>query len=116
MLFQDLSIYLKGKGYKVCSIGQMDKICTEPTLLFYDTGEGETTITKNLNKQSLEIWIFYPYDRFSEVEGFKKEVEKAIKEFGKVRQAYDPTPVSIDNDMKAYFTKLSYFRYVQRRR
>lgn len=116
MLFRDLYNYLSEKGFKVCSIGQMDKSCTEPTLLFYDAGEEEITITKNFNKQKIEIWIFYPINRFSEVEGFKNEVEKTIEEFGKVRQEYDASPISIDDDMKAYFTKLSYFRYIQRRR
>ena len=41
-------------------------------------------------------------------------IENTIKKFGKLRKNYDKYAIEIDNDMKAYYTKLSYYRYVYR--
>lgn len=113
-MFKDLYRFLKNAGFKVYSLGQQDKICTSPFILFYEAGI-EDTGSKNLKKESTELWIFYPLGEYSKVNGYIKQVENTVTEFGKLRKDYDKYAIEIDNDMKAYYTKLSYFRYVQRR-
>ena len=54
-----------------------------------------------------------PY--FKKGKTFKKRVENTVTKFGKLRKDYDKYAIEIDNEMKAYYTKLTYFRYVQRR-
>ena len=71
-------------------------------------------VVKNLKKESIELWVFYPFNEYSKVETYIKQVENTIKKFGKLRKNYDKYAIEIDNDMKAYYTKLSYFRYVYR--
>ena len=101
-------------GLTVFSLGQQDKICTKPFVLFYNAGT-EDTSSKNLKKESIELWIFYPYNEYSKVGDYIKQVENTVTKFGKLRKDYDKYAIEIDGDMKAYYTKLTYFRYVQRR-
>ena len=114
-MFKDLYVYLRNSGFMVYSLGQQDKTCTEPFILFYDAGVGETT-SKNLKREYIELWLFYPYGRYSEVNSYIKSVQDAISNFGKLRSNYEnANAIQIDNDMTAYYTKLSYYRFVQRR-
>ncbi len=113
-MFQDLYRFLRTGGLKVYSLGQQDKICTEPYVLIYEAGTEDTSSSKNLKKESIELWVFYPFNEYSKVETYIKQVENTIKKFGKLRKNYDKYAIEIDNDMKAYYTKLSYYRYVYR--
>lgn len=114
-MFKDLYTYLKNSGFSVYSLGQQDKTCTEPFVLFYNAGVGETT-SRNLKREFIELWLFYPYGQYSEVDQYIKSVQTAISSFGKLRTNYENTnSIEIDDGMKAYYTKLSYYRLVQRR-
>ena len=113
-MFKDLYKFLKTAGLTVFSLGQQDKICTKPFVLFYNAGT-EDTSSKNLKKESIELWIFYPYNEYSKVGDYIKQVENTVTKFGKLRKDYDKYAIEIDGDMKAYYTKLTYCRYVQRR-
>lgn len=114
-MFKDLYTYLKNSGFSVYSLGQQDKTCTEPFVLFYNAGVGETT-SRNLKREFIELWLFYPYGQYSEVDQYIKSVQTTISSFGKLRTNYENTnSIEIDDDMKAYYTKLSYYRLVQRR-
>ena len=61
------------------------------------------------------MWVFYPFNEYSKVNDYIKQVENTVTKFGKLRKAYEKYAIEIDNEMKAYYTKLTYFRYVQRR-
>ena len=47
-MFQDLYRFLRTGGLKVYSLGQQDKICTEPYVLIYEAGTEDTSSSKNL--------------------------------------------------------------------
>lgn len=114
-MFRDLYTYLRNMGYEVYSLGQQDKTCTRPFILFYNAGVGETT-SKSLKREFIELWLFFPFGKYSEVKDYIDSVQETIGTFGKLRRNYESTnAIQIDNDMKAYYTKLSYYRYVQRR-
>ena len=70
-MFKDLYKFLKTAGLTVFSLGQQDKICTKPFVLFYNAGI-EDTSSKNLKKESIELWVFYPYNEYSEIGGYIK--------------------------------------------
>ena len=53
-MFQDLYRFLRTGGLKVYSLGQQDKICTEPYVLIYEAGTEDTSSSKNLKKESIE--------------------------------------------------------------
>ena len=113
-LFKDLYRFLTTARFNVCSLGQQDKICTSPFILLYEAGTEDTSSSKNLKRENVELWIFYPFNEYSKVDDYIKRVEKTVKSFGKLRKNYDKYAIEIDNDMKAYYTKLSYYRYVYR--
>ena len=75
-MFQDLYRFLRTGGLKVYSLGQQDKICTEPYVLIYEAGTEDTSSSKNLKKESIELWVFYPFNEYSKVETYIKQVEK----------------------------------------
>ena len=54
-MFQDLYRFLRTGGLKVYSLGQQDKICTEPYVLIYEAGTEDTSSSKNLKKESIEL-------------------------------------------------------------
>lgn len=113
-MFKDLYRFLKTAGIDVRSLGQQDKICTKPFVLLYESGTENTSSSKNLKRENVELWVFYPFNEYSKVESYVKQVENTVKKFGKLRKNYDKYAIEIDNDMKAYYTKLSYYRYVYR--
>ena len=47
----------------------------------YEAGTEDTSSSKNLKKESIELWVFYPFNEYSKVESYIKQVENTIKKF-----------------------------------
>jgi hypothetical protein len=113
-MFEELYKHLKLKGFGVYSIGQHEGICTEPYLVIKEMGT-TSTLEKNVNKELVEVYVYYPKGRYSSVRTYLDEVESSMNEIKGIEPAYQPTPILIDDDKQAYFTRLSYEKKKKRR-
>lgn len=113
-MFQELYRHLKSKGFDVYSIGQHEGLCTSPFLVIKEMGT-TSTLEKNINKELVEIYVYYPKGRYSSVRGYVDSVELAMNELTNINVAYEATPIFIDDDKQAYFTRLSYYKEKKRR-
>lgn len=107
-MFKSLYEHLK-KEFKVYSLGQPKGICTEPYLMIYES-DPEDAGSKSLEKSNVEIWIYYPFGEYSQVEDYIKKVENSIKKYKKLRKIGKRSAIKVDTEMDAYFTNLSYYR------
>ncbi|MGX4600245.1 hypothetical protein [Faecalimicrobium sp. JNUCC 81] len=106
-MFKEIYIFLKEKGFDVYSIGQHEGICSSPYLVLKESTEMDVVGT-SFSNDLLDVIIYYPIGKYSELGMYLKKVNSALKEIKKIKRAYDPTPIVIDDDKKSYTTSLSY--------
>lgn len=113
-MLTDLRRKLQSKGFLVYWIGQHEGICKEKYLVLKDMGTSKT-LEKNINKELIEVWAYVPIPNYSAIISFKNEIEEVMHGIGDYQIAYDPLPIITDDEKKAYFTRLSYYKKKQRR-
>lgn len=106
-MFKEIYLHLKKCGFNVYSIGQHKGLCNEPYIVISETGDGEIT-GKNIMSKNIELLIYYPLERYSELEGYIKKIKGSMQELGHIRRVIEANPIVIDDDKKAYMTFLSY--------
>lgn len=109
-MFKDLYQFLKMHGFEVHSIGQKQDLCNNPYLVIFESDPEETSF-KSLEKTKTQIWVFYPFGRYSEIDGFINSVESAIKKYKKLRKIGKRSAIKIDDEIKAYYCSLDYYRF-----
>lgn len=107
-MFKEIYLHLKEQGFNVYSIGQHKGKCLEPYLVVSETGDMDITGSGLMHK-TVEVLIYYPVGKYSEVSAYIDSVKKAMQGL-KLRRVITSNPTIIDNDKQAYMTFLSYTR------
>lgn len=103
--------HLKEKGFDVYSQGQHEGECVSKYIVLRDGG---TTVMDDVSSgvKYYEAILYVPLNAFSEVEEYAFDVKDVLKEmFPLIRPSGLETPVTIDDDVKAYTTSLEYVNY-----
>ena len=106
-MFAQIYKHLKNNGFDVYSIGQHKGICTNPYIVVKENGESEVVGTSLVN-DSIELLIYYPFGRYSEISEYKKRILNAMKYQRGIRRVIEAMPTIIDDDKKAYMTSFTY--------
>ncbi|CEH34715.1 hypothetical protein [Romboutsia lituseburensis] len=106
-MFIELYKHLKEKGFDVYSIGQHEGICSSPYLVIKENTEMDIVGT-SFNNELIDIIIYYPKGSYSKLNPYLKSVKGSMAEINKLKRAYDPTPIVIDDEKEAYTTSFSY--------
>ena len=106
-MFAQIYKHLKNNGFDVYSIGQHEGICLSPYIVVKENGESEVVGTSLVN-DSIELLIYYPFGRYSEISEYKKRILNIMKYQRGVRRVIEAMPTIIDNDKKAYMTSFTY--------
>lgn len=106
-MFAQIYKHLKSEGFDVYSIGQHKGICTNPYLVIKENGESEVAGTSLIN-DTVELLIYYPVGRYSELANYKKRILNVMKYQKGIRRVIEAMPTVIDDDKKAYMTSFTY--------
>lgn len=106
-MFAQIYKHLKNNGFDVYSIGQHEGICLSPYIVVKENGESEVVGTSLVN-DSIELLIYYPFGRYSEISEYKKRILNAMKYQRGIRRVIEAMPTIIDDDKKAYMTSFTY--------
>lgn len=106
-MFAQVYKHLKSEGFDVYSIGQHKGICTSPYLVIKENGESEVAGTSLINDY-IELLIYYPVGRYSELSSYKKRILGVMKYQRGIRRVIEAMPTIIDDDKKAYMTSFTY--------
>ena len=106
-MFAQIYKHLKNNGFDVYSIGQHDGICTSPYIVVKENGESEVVGTSLVN-DVVELLIYYPIGKYSELSSYKKRILDVMKYQKGVRRIIEAMPTIIDDDKKAYMTSFTY--------
>ena len=106
-MFAQIYKHLKNNGFDVYSIGQHEGICLSPYIVVKENGESEVVGTSLVN-DSIELLIYYPFGRYSEISEYKKRILNIMKYQRGVRRVIEAMPTIIDDDKKAYMTSFTY--------
>lgn len=106
-MFAQIYKHLKNNGFDVYSIGQHEGVCLSPYIVVKENGESEVVGTSLVN-DSIELLIYYPFGRYSELSEYKKEILNVMKYQRGIRRVIEAMPTIIDDDKKAYMTSFTY--------
>ena len=106
-MFAQIYKHLKNNGFDVYSIGQHERICTNPYIVVKENGESEIVGT-SLTNDIVELLIYYPVGTYSKLNEYKQSVLYTMKLLKGIRRVIDPMPTIIDDDKKAYMTSFTY--------
>ncbi len=106
-MFAQIYKHLKNNGFDVYSIGQHKGICTNPYIVVKENGESEVTGTSLIN-DTVELLIYYPLGKYSELVSYKKKILNVMKYLRGVRRVIEAMPTIVDDDKKAYMTSFTY--------
>ena len=106
-MFAQIYKHLKNNGFDVYSIGQHEGICTSPYIVVKENGESEVVGTSLVNNV-VELLIYYPIGKYSELSSYKKRILDVMKYQKGVRRIIEAMPTIIDDDKKAYMTSFTY--------
>ena len=106
-MFAQIYKHLKNNGFDVYSIGQHEGICTNPYIVVKENGESEVIGTSLIN-DTVELLIYYPVGRYSELSSYKKRILGVMKYQRGIRRVIEAMPTIIDDDKKAYMTSFTY--------
>jgi hypothetical protein len=82
-------------------------MCVNPYVVIKDMGKAKTN-NSVVYKKMVELYVYYPLGTYSMVEDFVSEIEKNMTSLS-FKEAYESTPTIVDDDKKAYLTRLSYY-------
>lgn len=106
-MFAQIYKHLKNNGFDVYSIGQHEGICTNPYIVVKENGESEVTGTSLIN-DTVELLIYYPLGKYSELVSYKKKILNVMKYLRGVRRVIEAMPTIVDDDKKTYMTSFTY--------
>ena len=106
-MFAQIYKHLKNNGFDVYSIGQHEGICTNPYIVVKENGESEVVGTSLIN-DTVELLIYYPLGKYSELVSYKKKILNVMKYLRGVRRVIEAMPTIVDDDKKAYMTSFTY--------
>lgn len=106
-MFEQIYKHLKNNGFDVYSIGQHEGICSNPYIVIKENGESEVVGTSLVNDM-VELLIYYPIGRYSELSNYKKRILNTMKYQQGIRRVIEAMPTVIDDDKKAYMTSFTY--------
>ncbi|MCL2352620.1 MAG: hypothetical protein FWC55_08835 [Firmicutes bacterium] len=108
-MFKRIYRRLKEAGIDVYSSGQHAGICRTPYVVIRDGGQ--RAFLASLLCGTVEILAYFPAERFSEMDGFVREVKEALKKLAFLKPTGDETPVFLDERKRAYSTGIAYQIY-----
>ncbi len=106
-MFQNIYKQLKENGFNVYSVGQHNGLCEEPYIVIREGGDipySNLQITYSI----IDIIVFYPIGRYSEVFGYVKSVREALKEIKELKCSDEVTALVVDHEVKAYTCGVKY--------
>lgn len=106
-MFLDIYKHLKNNNIEVYSIGQHKGLCEKPYVVVKENGTSEIVGTSLIN-DVVELMIYYPCGRYSELSEYKQRLLDIMKLKRGVRRLVNASPVIIDDDKKAYMTSFYY--------
>lgn len=108
MKWADVYLHLKNKGISVYSPGQKNGICKNRYVVVKDNGTYSKAESNKLGYSILDVIIYYPMDKYSQIEGFKEQIKSYMKELQGIKFTGSETPVIIDTKVNAYTTSIEY--------
>ncbi len=87
-MFAQIYKHLKNNGFDVYSIGQHEGICTNPYIVVKENGESEVVGTSLIN-DTVELLIYYPVGRYSELSNYKKRILDIMKDQRGIRRVIE---------------------------
>ena len=105
-MFKKIYTHLKNNNIDCYSIGQHKGICVGPYVVIKDMGKMKTN-NPNIYKHLVELYVYYPLGKYSEIEGYVSKIEQVMATLS-FKETYEASPVIVDDDKKAYLTRLSY--------
>lgn len=104
-MFKTIYKHLKSKGFECYSVGQHTGICkTEYIVIKNSTPRA---LSKVMLEEKVELLLYYPIGRYSEMEEFISRVRIAMSELD-YEDNYTPYPIIPEDGKDAYMTILSY--------
>lgn len=106
-MFLDIYKHLKNNNIEVYSIGQHKGLCEKPYVVVKENGTSEIVGT-SLANDIVELLIYYPIGRYSELAEYKQLIINAMKLKKGIRRVLNSSPTVVDDDKKAYMTSYYY--------
>ncbi|AKA70134.1 hypothetical protein [Clostridium scatologenes] len=97
--------YLKENNIDVYSIGQKTGECKKEYVVIKENG---TSGNEYIGYGLIDIIIFFPINRFSEMELYVKQIRKLLKDLKFLQFTGNITPGIVDTDVKGYTTSIQY--------
>ena len=110
-MYEKIWATLEKGNIDVYAPGQHKGECVKPYVVIKDFGESEIAGTA-LNRNVIDIIIFAPSARYSQVEPFVRLVKNALKELRELKDTRYRSPIIIDEDKRAFTTSVRYERYL----
>ena len=106
-MFKKIYTHLKNNNIDCYSIGQHEGKCVKPYVVIKDMGKAKTN-NSVVYKKMVELYVYYPLGSYSMVDDFVSEIEEIMTSLS-FKETYEASPTIIDDDKKAYLTRLSYY-------
>ena len=100
--------HLKENEVEAYSPGQKTGKCNSPYVVIKDNGQKSSVESSKVGYKTIDVIIFFPIDRYTQIESYRKEIKKSIKELKFLRATGYESPVIIDDRVKAYTTSIQY--------
>lgn len=108
MKWHDIYLHLKSKGIEIYSQGQKTDTCQSNYVVLKDNGQYGIAGSYKTGYSLIDVIIFCPINKYSQVEGYKTELKGYMKELQGIKPTGNETPVIIDDSVKAYTTSIEY--------
>lgn len=113
-MYKKIADTLTEEGIDVYSIGQHKGVCSEPFIVVKEYLSTSTS-GKVIISDTVDIFPFYPIGRYTQVSTYINKVDQAMLTIPGLEKIYNGGPITVDDNMKAYTTRLSY-RLLKRKR
>ncbi|WP_052045129.1 hypothetical protein [Caloranaerobacter azorensis] len=109
--WQEIMLNLKNDGFEVYPPGIKRGNCESPYVVVKDDIQSPIAGTNKIGYKIIDLIIFYPLNRYSEIENYKRQIKSSMDKLKFIRKTGNETPVIIDDDRKAYTTSIEYIVY-----
>ncbi|MBC2579993.1 hypothetical protein [Clostridium sp. DJ247] len=103
--YRRIYAYLKESGYDVYSIGQKTGKCEKEYIVIKENG---TSGNEYVGYSLVDIIIFYPLSKYSEMELYVKNIKKLLKDLKFLQFTGNITSSIVDRDVEAYTSSIQY--------
>lgn len=107
-MLKDVLEWLESKGIETFYPGQHKGTFKKNTVIIKDGGHNRIAGNKNAGYRTIELFIYVPLKKYSEVETFTENVKAAMKGFEDLTFTGLETQTFIDDKREAHFKRIEY--------